>query len=191
VSTRARARVSCGCSEEREKTSRANKVVAEALGAASTTAKASASAKEIRRARDTPSNVASTRRRGGKEGLLLVNVWAMSKHVSMTSHSPRRTTHKASLLLPPLLPPLASQVERLGQAWRGTAAALLFMPCAPHLIVLFLALSSICPVSCLSSSSISISIRFIFSVYFSVLHSLQFLSNCTHSLNCRPVRQQR
>jgi hypothetical protein len=168
VSTRARARVSCGCSEEREKASRANKVVAEALGAASTTAKASASAsaKEIRRARDTPSNVASTRRRGGKEGLLLVNVWAMSKHVSMTSHSPRRATHKAALLLPPPPPPLASQVERPGQAWRGTAAALLFMPCAPHLIVLFLAFSSICPVSCLSSSSISISIRFIFSVYF-------------------------
>src|ERR1700735_3629539 len=73
----------------------------------------------------------------------------MSTHVSMTSHSPPRTTHKAFLLLPPSLPPLASQVQRLGQAWRGTAAALLFMPCAPHLIVLFLALSSICPVSCL------------------------------------------
>jgi len=131
VSTRARARVSCGCSEEREKASRVNKVVAEALGAASTTAKASANAKEIRRARDTPSNVASTRRRGASPCQRLGHVQTRfdDQPFPSSDHSQGLSPSAPSPPSPPS-PRISGGATRAGMAWNGRRT-LIYAFCSP------------------------------------------------------------
>jgi hypothetical protein len=123
-------RVSCGCSEERGKASRANKVVAEALGAASTAAKASA--KEIRRGGDTPSNVASTRRRGGKrrpspcQRLSHVQTRFDDQPFPSSDHS----QGLSSLAPEPPSPGISGRATRAGMAWNGRRT-LIYALCSP------------------------------------------------------------
>jgi hypothetical protein len=109
----------------------------------------------------------------------------MSKHVSIASHRGPSGHSYLPLSFPPNSPPLASQLERPG-AGNGVepAAALIYALCVPSDSTLLLGSPHL-------SVSSSISIRFIFSVYFSI-HSVLVRLECTHSLreylNCRPAR---
>ena len=107
------------------------------------------------------SNVACARSRGR-------TFEAMSKHVSRAIHSPS-FTHPPSPAPPPgnvVSLGIPAGTTRAGMAWN--LAAFLFMPCVSHLIVSWLS----------SSVSSSISIRFIYSVYFSLFFT-SFGLKCT------------
>jgi hypothetical protein len=130
-----------------------------------------------------PSNVASARCRAYLEAGRLSHVQ------TRFDGQPQRSIRPFSTFLSPSpRPPLPWHLSwnDQGQAMARNPLQLLFMPCVSHLIVTLLLGSPH-----LSVSS-SISIRFIFSVYFSI-HSSSIRLECTHSLrpkylNCRPVR---